>query len=181
MARKAQVRRGKAERTEHEQRVASGARQPHRKVAKGDDVLDVRLETPLGRLSFLGKITKGEYEAGLRYRELAFDYLHSIGAPYPFEQSHDAEFTIAGVMRMPSDEECERREREYNRAYEALFRSGQRPAVAVKRMAVYEEQPRSPYDVDLLQIGLKALAEHFTEARRVTADIIPFPRFTVMG
>lgn len=181
MARKAAVRRGKDERIEHEQRVSAGAKQPHRKIARGEDVLDVRLESPLGRLNFLGKITKGEYEAGQRYREIAFDYLHAIGAPYPFVQSQAAEFTIAGVMKMPTDQECEKREREYNGAYGALFRAGQRPAVAVKRVAVYEENPRDDYDIDLVKIGLRALSEYFTQANRVASNVIPFSRFMVIA
>jgi hypothetical protein len=174
MASKPNPRRAKAERIEHEQRLETAHKNPHRRAAKGDDVLDARLENPLGRLYFHGLISTGEYEAGKRYAEISLEYLQSISAPYPFLQSSEGEERIAGPMSSPSDEECERRKRDYDGAFEALFRCGQRPAVTVKRVAVYDEPTRSPFDFDVLRIGLTALAEYFARGR---SNVIPFSRF----
>jgi hypothetical protein len=179
MVRKANVRRNKSEQIEHEQRLRTASKQPPRRIAKGEDVLDVRLESPLGRLNFIGKISKEQYEAGTRYRELAFRYLHAIGAPYPFEQSQPGDYTPAGLMQMPVDVEAENWEREYNRAYEALFRVGQRAAKAVKGIAVYERDVIDDFDFNCLTAGLRALAQHFAGDR--PSNVIPFSRFMVMG
>lgn len=179
MAKKS-ARRATSERIEHEQRVAAANDQPHRRSARGDDVLDIRLENPLGRLNFSGKITTSEYEAGQRYRQIVLDYLHSIGAPYPFVQSQDAEFTISGIMRTPIDEVCEQRKKDYNGAYEALMSNPkrQRVAVATKRTVIYEMEP-TEFDFELLKIGLKALANYFERGAR--SNVIPFNRFIPLG
>src|SRR5262245_5520444 len=117
----ANARRGRLEQQEHEFRKATAARMPHRKIASGEDILDPRLEAPVGRLNFTGKISDEAYQAGIRYRGLAIRYLHAIGAPYPFAQCCDAEFTISGLMRQPRDAECAIWEREHNQAYSAIL------------------------------------------------------------
>jgi hypothetical protein len=158
-------RRGK-EKSEHEHRVEIASAQLHRKEAHGDGVLDVSLSTPLGRLSFRGEISPGEYEAGKRYADLALRYLQTIGSPYPFGDGDPP------ADLLPSDEECAKAKREYDGAYEALFNNfrRQRPAKAVNYIAVYEHEPRDSFELDMLKIGLKALADYFDGMGKV----IPF-------
>lgn len=156
----ATARRGKSEQVEHEQRLKTASQHVHRKEAVGESVLDVSLATPLGRLSFEGKISPSEYNAGKRYAGISLRYLETIGAPYPFGPGN------CPADLMPSDDECARAKRDYDGAYEALFSSGQRPAKAVKSTAVYEQDA----DINLLKTGLKALADYFEGVSK----IVPF-------
>jgi hypothetical protein len=164
-------RRTRREQSEHEHRINAAKEHRFRKFAEGDAVLDVRLENPLGRLNFHGLISDGEYEAGKRYAAMAFEYLQSIGAPYPFTQSCESG-SLPGPMEMPADEECEYRKREYNGAHEALYAVGQRPAKMVKQVAVYEEWPHTEYDYILLKFGLKTLADYYARG----SNVVAFPK-----
>lgn len=175
------ARRTKQEKLEYDNRVAAAANIAHRREwARGDQLLDVRLENPLGRLSFRGTISTEQYEAGKRYAGITFNYLESISAPYPFTQSTAFGKSIAGLMETPEDDECLRRKRSYDAAFEALMATGQRPAKTVARVVVYEEEPRDDYDLDCLKIGLAALEKHF-RGERSERKIIPFSEFRPMG
>src|SRR5258708_20720515 len=80
-------------------RHAAAQDQPHRRqIAKGDNLLDTRLESPIGRLAFKGIISTAQYDAAVTFRNIALVYLQSIGAPYPFVESIDTgHYAIAGV------------------------------------------------------------------------------------
>jgi hypothetical protein len=159
-------RRAGREQSEHELRIKIASGMLHRNDARGDDVLDVSLSTPLGRLSFQGKISQGEYEAGKRYADLALRYLHTIGSPHPYGDGDPPSDLL------PTQDECSKTKREYDGAYEALFNNfrRQRPAKAVNYIAVYEHEPRDSFELDMLKIGLKALADYFDGMGKV----IPF-------
>jgi hypothetical protein len=123
-------------------------------------------------LSASGKITDEEYRAAQRYRNMAFRWLHAIGAPYPFAQACDAEFTIAGLMKMPRDSDCARIEHEYKQANSAILGpDGNRRGVAtaVRNVVVYEAEPRSEFEFELLRVGLASLVSHFGKVVKVVS------------
>ncbi len=129
------------------ERLDRAAEMPHRKLA-GDNRLDARLESKLGRLFFEGAITKNEYEAGVRYSEIALNYLSSIDAPDPYGSE-------LGPMW---DDACFHRKIMFASAKKVLKMAGSRCDVAVDRVAVYDEAPRGDCELSALRSGLMALA-----------------------
>ncbi len=122
---------------------------PHRKPA-GDNQHDARLESELGRLFFSGYLTEGEYEAGVNYGHVALLYLESIDAPAPF----------GGEIAAIEDDVCFRRKMAVAAARSILKLAGQRCAIAVDRVAVYDEPARDDLERHALRIGLRALSGH---------------------
>jgi len=118
---------------------------PHRKTA-GDNRLDARLESNLGRLYFEGMITEAEYDAGTRFGWLVLEYLESIAAPSPYGSD---------LLNL-SDEECLKRAN-CMAARKALKEgAGACALVAVDRIAVYDEKLREG-ELRALRAGLRAL------------------------
>jgi hypothetical protein len=109
--------------------------------------------SPLGRLAHAGRITRAEYEAGVRWRDVYLGYLKSIGAPEPYgHESLDAY----------SDELCEELKRKYMAGVKLLEACGKRVWHAVNAVAVFEE-PEELGDFEFTskaaKIGLAALAK----------------------
>lgn len=156
-----QVRRGKADRLEHEYRVSVANCQPHRKIAKGEQALDVRLESPLGRLNFQAVISEDQYEVGKRYREIVGAYMATIEAPADLP---------------PSLEKCALIRDNYNAWFEALMRVGHRPTKMVSRVVIYDEEPVDEYSIECLKIGLSALVRHQRAMQR-DRTVISFSNF----
>jgi hypothetical protein len=109
--------------------------------------------SPLGRLAHAGRITRAEYEAGVRWRDVYLGYLKSIGAPEPYgHESLDAY----------SDELCEELKRKYMAGVKLLEACGKRVLHAVNAVAVFEE-PEELGDFEFTskaaKIGLAALAK----------------------
>ncbi len=122
---------------------------PHRSTA-GDNRLDARLESTLGRLYFDGYISEAEYDAGIRYGRIALLYLQSIDAPEPYGDGDD--------LRQFTDDECFKRKIIYSQARTILKSAGQNCARAVDRIAIYGEAPRDGVEWLAMRAGLKALA-----------------------
>jgi hypothetical protein len=70
-----------ATRTQEDPRLQAALRNPIRRkyYAKGHDPLDPLIESPLGRMRLDKRITEAEYNAGVRWRKVYHDWLHSIG------------------------------------------------------------------------------------------------------
>src|SRR5690349_8418731 len=112
---------------EQREQFDRAASMPHRNHA-GDNRLDARLESRLGRLYFDGQITEPEYEAGARYATIALLWLESSEAPDPY-----------GSDDFIRDGECMRRHLAMSQARTILKKCGNRCWIAVNRVAVYDE------------------------------------------
>ena len=112
-------------------------------------------ECPLGRLAASGKISKTEYDAGVKWRTVYLGYLQSIGAPEPYGSSDRIEM---------SDDDCEHYAKSHKRGCDILNARGKRVFHAVNAIAVYEE-PETLGDYEFTskaaKIGLAALAREF--------------------
>lgn len=111
--------------------------------------------SPLGRLAHAGKITRAEYEAGVRWRSVYLDYLKSIGAPEPYGNSDES-------LDSYSDELCERLKESHRAGMKILEQCGKRVLHAVNAIAVFEE-PEELGDFEFTaraaKVGLAALAK----------------------
>ncbi len=145
-----------------DERLDRAAQMPHRSFA-GDNRLDVRLESEIGRLSFNGLITKTEYEAGIRYANIALLYLNTTDAPSPYGNEN--------IAQIP-DDECERRKIDMCAARHVLSPYGRDILKVLDRVVVYDKPLPLNDDSELetLRIGLRALAGESSGA-----TIIPFP------
>jgi hypothetical protein len=117
---------------------------------------DYRLGSPLGRLRLAGKISEGEFRAGLEYQRVYLTYLYSIGAPQPFGPGR-------GEIEL-SDEQCDRIKEQYLARLGILQEKGRRVLHAVNAIAVFEEPEElgdSEFTIAAAQVGLAALAKHY--------------------
>lgn len=130
-----------------DERLDRAAQMPHRSFA-GDNRLDARLDSELGRLFFGGSISTTEYQAGVRYANIVLLYLATTDAPSPYGNDY---------LDDVADEECLRRKIDMAAAKEVLRKTGRRCGVVVDRVAVYE-QAIADSELDFLRIGLRALA-----------------------
>jgi hypothetical protein len=131
------------------------------------DPLRPELECTLGRLWLTGEISKDQYAAGVRWRELALRYLAIIGAPYPFARStgfgdvvtSGGEF--ADILSPDALDNLESTEKAYKRGVNVLMARGRRVFHAVQSIVVYEE-PEELGDFDFTlhaaKIGLSEIA-----------------------
>ena len=108
------------------------------------DPLRHELECPLGRLLLTGKISKEQYGAGVRWRDLSVKYLAAIGAPYPFARSVGEASCTTGsefsdILDEFYQEQLEDIERAYKRGMKVLIAKGRRVFHAVQSIVVYEE------------------------------------------
>jgi hypothetical protein len=123
---------------------------PHRKLA-GDNRLDARLESGLGRLYFDGKISQDEYEAGVRYARFGLEYLETIDSPDPY----------GGELAEIDEEVCLRRKINFIAARKVLKDDlGRWGAVVVDRVVIYDEPVRLG-DLEVLRAGLRALCGRY--------------------
>lgn len=120
---------------------------PHRKLA-GDCRLDARLESPLGRLFFSGKITQPQYEAGIRFYVIMARWCESIDAPRPY----------GGELSEIEDDVCFRRKILFSQAKSLLDQVAPCCYRVVSRVAFFEKEPRGSADLELLRRGLAALS-----------------------
>lgn len=131
---------------EERERLDRAASMPHRKHA-GDNRLDARLASPLGRLFFSGEITQPQYEAGIRYGLIGLRWLQSIDAPEPY-----------GIELGPLDEDlCFRRKLAYAQVRTIVRDVSVCCARVVDRIAIHEQEPRSDFELAILRLGLRAL------------------------
>jgi hypothetical protein len=131
------------------------------------DPLRPELECTLGRLYLTGEISKQQYEAGVRWRDLSLRYLAAIGAPYPFPQSvgWDTVCTtgqeFADILSPDTWENLESTEKAYKRGVNTLKARGRRVFHAVQSVVVYEEPEELgdfEFTLSALKIGLSEIA-----------------------
>ena len=157
-------------------RLATALSNPLRRkyAAKGHDPLDPLIECPLGRMRLDGLISQAEYEAGVRWRKIYQDWLHSMGAPNPFCASPGDPDSISFMgdtpCQMPlssdgiNDEKAENVAKLFRTGERALMRLGRRVFHAVNAVAVYEETEELgdfEFTAYAAKKGLTALAEIF--------------------
>lgn len=146
-------------------RVFVASDQPHRRDAI--DPLDPRHESPLGRLRLGGRITEREYHAGCQWRNIYFNWLHSIGAPNPNPAAIDygaVSSEQAPLGAVDDDERDEAIAKAFKGGEAVLKLLGPRVFHAVSAIAVYEEPEELgdfQFTARAAKIGLAALAEHF--------------------
>ncbi len=134
------------------------ARMPHRGSVAQDDCVNPMAETELGRMQLRGKISKGQYDAGVKFASVVARYRATISGPRPVLIGGRG-YDCLGLRDCP-DCECLRRQSAYEDAYMSLIKAGQQAAKAVRIVAI-QDQPcpwllRSP-----LGWGLAALRQHF--------------------
>lgn len=129
-----------------ENRLDRAAGMPHRSIA-GDDRLDDRLASEIGRLYFGGFVTKSEYEAGVRYANIVLLYLRTTDAPSPYGTA---------LVDLP-DDVCFRRKVAVAAARTVLRDIDERCIRIVDRVTVYEE-PLREGELNVFRSGLRALA-----------------------
>ncbi len=120
---------------------------PHRAPA-GESSLDTRLESELGRLFFNYRISKIEYEAGVRYANIVLMYLLTTDAPEPYGRDD---------LESLNDDVCESRKLNMSAAKAVLKQFDRRVTNAVDRVAVYDQAIRDG-ELESLRRGLLALA-----------------------
>jgi hypothetical protein len=132
------------------------------------DPLRPELECLLGRLWLTGKISKEQYAAGVRWRELSLRYLAIIGAPYPFARStgfgdvvtSGGEFSDI-IIGVDAWENLDSIEKAYKRGLDVLKAKGRRVFHAVQSVVVYEE-PEELGDFEFtlyaVKVGLSEIA-----------------------
>lgn len=125
--------------------IDRAALMPHRKPA-GDDRLDARLATAIGRLYFWGRINEAQFNAGTRYAQVALEYLASIDAPAPYGNGFDD----------LNEDEAFKRRLAYNQARHLMRTNESRRAV--DKLTIYEEVPADDREWQHLRNGLSALA-----------------------
>lgn len=130
-----------------DERLDRAAQMPHRSFA-GDNRLDVRLESEIGRLFFCGLIPRDEYEAGVRYANVILLYLQTTDSPDPYGSEYlwDIE-----------DDICLRRKVSMAAARAILRPLGRDCGHVVDRVAVYDQALRDG-ELKTLRAGLSALA-----------------------
>ena len=153
---------------ELKEREDLATQQPHRRKVPEAERLKPEAECILGRLLLNRKITQAEYDAGCRWRDIYFNWLHSIGAPNPFPAAVDwnnSDFTQSPMnSNLIDDERAESIAKAFRVGERALKNLGRRVFDSVNAIAVYEE-PEELGDfnatVAAAKKGLSALAEIF--------------------
>lgn len=156
----------KKKKTRDEQ-VQLGRRMPHRRALRSDDRLDVRAESPLGRLVLAGRVSEEQCIAGELYARAVGAYRATIDSPRSTAGSgrgsgcRSEAFGQENACRVDPDGcRCLRRREAYDSAFCSLNDAGQRAAKVVARVAVHGEAI-APEDVVYLVRGLSSLAAHF--------------------
>lgn len=126
---------------------------PHRRGIK--DALDPRAESLLGRMAIAGAVSEWQHQAGMKYRAVVEAYREIIRAPRLISCRLDR---VPGWDDISTDE-CIKRKRDYDSAFETLASTGQRELRAVGDVAVHDRI--ASYGLDYLQTGLSVLASHF--------------------
>lgn len=119
---------------------------PHRSFA-GDNRLDARLESEIGRLFFEGVISEREFDAAVRYAKIILLYLATTDSPSPY--GNEYLWNIA-------DDYCFQRKMDMAAARVVLKDVHPRCERIVDRVAVYDE-PLRDGELQFLKIGLRAL------------------------
>jgi hypothetical protein len=130
-----------------DERLAAAARMPHRAFA-GENCLDTRLESELGRIFYRNLISLEEFEAGVRYCNIVLEYLRTTDAPEPYGNEY-----VSSV----DDGVCLRRALSMSAAKEVLRDVGPCAGRVVDRVVVYDGELRDG-ELNLLRAALRALA-----------------------
>lgn len=135
------------------------ARMPHRGSVNQRDCVNPMAETELGRMQLNGKISKGQYEAGVKFKAVVEKYHATISGPRPILAGDRGGYDCPGIPDCP-DCECERRKAAFNEMYSALLKCGLGAVKAVWLVAAQDTV--CPYSLRIpLQWGLSALRQHF--------------------
>jgi hypothetical protein len=135
------------------------ARMPHRR-ALGENALDYRAESALGRLAIAGRITDEQFVAGTAFRRSWGVYLSTIMPPRAIGVPSGAFWGCEGCPQTQDRAKCvcARRRAFYEDANRALHKAGN-AAVAIVKLIVLHDWPIG--NSVPLHLGLDALALHF--------------------
>lgn len=140
------------------------ARMPHRAGVDQSDCVSHMAESELGRIFLSGrpvKLSKGQYDAGVRFAGVVARYRATISGPRPVLVGGRG-YDCPGLLDC-DDCECRRRKAAYDEAFEALAQAGQQAAKAVRLVVIQDE--RCPYSLSTpLAWGLAALSRYFDVA-----------------
>lgn len=140
---------------------AIAARMPHRR-SLGELALDPRAETALGRLFLQELISEPQLTAGEVYARMWRGYVSTLNAP---GTPGEAQGRVSACGGCPSPEDrkyclCDLRRRIYAEATEVLTSTGRGVAPLVRVVVIYDQF--FPFgDLELLKLGLGALARHY--------------------
>jgi hypothetical protein len=132
------------------------AQMPHRR-GLGERAVDQRAETELGRLVLRGTLTADQGLAGETYLALWRGYVWTLAGPAELAQGGGHGFTCDGC-EVVQHCRCWFRRKVYEEAQRALLKCGHQVSVLVTCVVVHD---LPALDLDLLRIGLDALARHF--------------------
>jgi hypothetical protein len=143
-------------RPESPRAVAAGM--PHRR-GLGERAVDQRAETELGRLTLRGALTEAQGLAGETYLALWRGYVFSLAGPRELSNGGGHGFSCGGCEEMRHCR-CEFRKRIFLEAQRVLDAEGP-VVVAIVNFVVLSDGPGYPEQLDVLRLGLSALAVHF--------------------
>lgn len=135
----------------------------HRDGLPEGQIMDARAATAFGRLNLNGFISDVQHQAGLRYIVVVGEYRASIGIPDTGNREGKG-YACLGERNCEYCE-CRRRKRRYDDAYEAVIKVGPRVARVVSHKVIYD-QSCGKLEMNLLRMGLDALADHFRLTNR---------------
>lgn len=137
-----------------EERLARAASMPHR-AAAGENSIDARLESTIGRFYFQGLISESEFQAGVRYGKIIIDYLQAIDCPAPYGNGFDELAENVCFQRKILASQS----RQILKDAAAASGTPQAQVIsAVDALTVYAEAPSGEAQMRALRIGLRALA-----------------------
>jgi len=133
---------------------------PHRK-GLGDRAVDQRAETELGRLVLRGVLDETLGLAGETYLSLWRGYVFSLAGPSELTNGGGHGFTCGGCETAEARRwcRCEFRRRIFLEAAQVLHDAGDLVGRVVSRVVI--DDASCATGLDLLRLGLSALAVHF--------------------
>jgi len=140
---------------------AVASRMPHRR-GLGEQALDPAAESELGRMRLRGEVTEPECTAGEVYARMWRGYVATLSAPTAPGKAQGA-ISACGGCPSPEDRKyciCDLRRRIYAEAARVLISTGSGVSPTVHAVVILDRQ--CPYSsLELLKLGLTALAEHY--------------------
>ncbi len=146
--------------------AAMAAEQPHRRCLPSKVRLSQDATTELGRLYLCDKITEPMYLAGEEYSRRIEAYRATTGGPRAMIISSRWSGCNPDLCRIDVQEcECYRRTLAYQELFEVVNQCGHRVERVIRRI-IGQDEPISSFELNLLSIGLTALAKHLHLSER---------------
>lgn len=142
------------------------AEQPHRRDLPGRARLSQEATTSLGRLHLFGKIPEAWVLAGYEYARRIGAYRATTSGPRATAGNGHWGGCNPDLCRADMAEcECDRRTKAYQELFEVVNKCGRRVERVVNKIVAHDEE-LGGFELNLLSIGLEALARHLRLAER---------------